>query len=101
MPASSCYESPMKKIKAFLAGSLRSLRSGPAQARTQSLCQKGSSVKLGISSYSYWHFRPPKVTIEQVIEKTSALAFPGSISFIGRWTARTPPICANSSAMPS
>ena len=36
----------------------------------------------------------PKVTIEQVIEKTSALGVPGSISFTARWTARTPPICA-------
>ena len=43
MPASSCYESPMKKIsrKAFLAGALCvPFALGPAQARTQSLCQK-------------------------------------------------------------
>ncbi|HYG35842.1 MAG TPA: sugar phosphate isomerase/epimerase family protein [Clostridia bacterium] len=30
-------------------------------------------VKLGIASYSYWHFRDPKVTIEQVIDKAAAL----------------------------
>jgi sugar phosphate isomerase/epimerase len=34
-------------------------------------------VKLGISSYSYWHFRPPKVSIESVIENASALGVPG------------------------
>jgi sugar phosphate isomerase/epimerase len=34
-------------------------------------------VKLGIASYSYWHFRNPKVTIEQVIEKAGALGVSG------------------------
>ena len=33
--------------------------------------------KLGISSYSYWHFRPPKVKIETVIDKASALGVEG------------------------
>ena len=34
-------------------------------------------VKLGIASYSYWHFRPPRVSIETVIEKASALGVEG------------------------
>ena len=34
-------------------------------------------VKLGISTYSYWHFRPPKVSIETVIEKASAFGVEG------------------------
>jgi L-ribulose-5-phosphate 3-epimerase len=34
-------------------------------------------VKLGISSYSYWHFRAPKVPIEKVIENASALNVQG------------------------
>ena len=34
-------------------------------------------AKLGIASYSYWHFRNPKVTIEQVIEKAGALGVSG------------------------
>lgn len=34
-------------------------------------------IKLGISSYSYWHFRTAKVSIETVIEKASALEVPG------------------------
>lgn len=34
-------------------------------------------VKLGLSSYSYWHFRPPKVSIETVIEKASQYGFEG------------------------
>ncbi len=36
-----------------------------------------SPVQLGIASYSYWHFRDPKVTIEQVVEKTAALGVAG------------------------
>lgn len=34
-------------------------------------------VKLGISSYSYWHFRNPKVPIDKVIENASALNVQG------------------------
>src|SRR5438552_3394498 len=34
-------------------------------------------VKLGISTYSYWHFRPPKVSIETVIDKTAELGVGG------------------------
>jgi sugar phosphate isomerase/epimerase len=34
-------------------------------------------VKLGISTYSYWHFRPPKVSIETVIEKAAEIGVEG------------------------
>lgn len=34
-------------------------------------------VKLGLASYSYWHFRPPKVSIETVIEKANQYGFEG------------------------
>ena len=34
-------------------------------------------VKLGISTYSYWHFRPPKVSIETVISKASEIGVEG------------------------
>jgi L-ribulose-5-phosphate 3-epimerase len=30
-------------------------------------------VSLGIATYSYWHFRDPKVSIEQVMDKASAI----------------------------
>jgi sugar phosphate isomerase/epimerase len=36
-----------------------------------------SGVKLGISTYSYWHFRGPKVPIETVIDRASALGVEG------------------------
>ena len=34
-------------------------------------------IKLGISSYSYWHFKPPKVSIEGVISKAAELGVEG------------------------
>src|SRR5213080_639587 len=34
-------------------------------------------IKLGISTYSYWHFRPPKTSIETVIEKSAAIGVSG------------------------
>lgn len=34
-------------------------------------------IKLGISTYSYWHFRPPKITIETILEKAAALGVEG------------------------
>lgn len=33
--------------------------------------------RLGLASYSYWHFRDPKVSIETVIDKASVLGFDG------------------------
>jgi L-ribulose-5-phosphate 3-epimerase len=38
---------------------------------------KRKRVKLAIATYSYWHFRDPKVSIEQVIEKVAALGVEG------------------------
>ena len=35
------------------------------------------TVQLAIASYSYWHFRTTKVSIETVIEKTAALGVAG------------------------
>jgi len=34
-------------------------------------------IKLGIASYSYWHFRDPKISIEQVIDESAALGVEG------------------------
>src|SRR5437016_6451366 len=34
-------------------------------------------VKLGVSTYSYWHFRPPKVSIATVIEKSAEIGVSG------------------------
>jgi len=34
-------------------------------------------IKLGLSTYSYWHFRPPKVSVQTVIEKAADLGVEG------------------------
>ena len=34
-------------------------------------------VRLAIATYSYWHFRPPKVSIETVIDKAAQLGVEG------------------------
>lgn len=36
-----------------------------------------TAVKLGVSSYSFWHFRGPKFPLETVIERASALGVHG------------------------
>lgn len=36
-----------------------------------------SRVQFGISSYTFWHFTPQKVSIEQVIDRTAALGVAG------------------------
>uniref|UniRef100_UPI00286A3F5B sugar phosphate isomerase/epimerase family protein n=1 Tax=Armatimonas sp. TaxID=1872638 RepID=UPI00286A3F5B len=35
------------------------------------------SVQLGISSYSYWHFKEPKIAIEHVIDEAARLEVSG------------------------
>ncbi len=48
------------------------------QAATPSpVASRRRAIQLAISSYSYWHFRTAKVSIETVIEKTAALGVAG------------------------
>ena len=49
----------------------------PAAQKPPPTLSSKPKVKLGISSYSYWHFREPKVSIAQVIEKAGALGVSG------------------------
>jgi len=51
--------------------------SSPASALAALSPSPGRRVKLGISTYSYWHFRTEKVPIETVIDKASALGVEG------------------------
>ncbi len=48
----------------------------PAYAQADKPAARGK-IKLGLSSYSYWHFRPPKVSIETVIERASQFGVNG------------------------
>jgi sugar phosphate isomerase/epimerase len=48
----------------------------PAQEIKPAAARK-KRIKLGISTYSYWHFRTTKVPIETVIDKTAELGVEG------------------------
>lgn len=48
-----------------------------AGASPDSVIPLRKRIKLGISSYSYWHFRDPKVSIETVIDKADELGVEG------------------------
>lgn len=37
----------------------------------------GQRIRLGVSTYSYWHFKPQKYPIEKVIEDAARLGFDG------------------------
>jgi L-ribulose-5-phosphate 3-epimerase len=56
---------------AALLATPASLQSAAPPARTS------KPVKLGISSYSYWHFRTPKVPMETVIDKAARIGVEG------------------------
>lgn len=59
---------------AGLAAACGSISTVPSQG-----AEKGAAAKprLGLSSYSYWHFREPKVSIETVISKAAELGVNG------------------------
>jgi sugar phosphate isomerase/epimerase len=48
-----------------------------AQETKPAVAARKKRIKLGISTYSYWHFRTAKVPIETVIDKTAELGVEG------------------------
>ncbi len=66
--------------RAFLAASAASaalLVASPLAAQQPPAAPRKKRIKLGVSTYSYWHFRSAKVSIETVIEKTADLGVEG------------------------
>lgn len=51
--------------------------STPVRSAAASAPEPRKKIKLGISTYSYWHFRTAKVPIETVIDKAAALGVEG------------------------
>lgn len=49
----------------------------PQNAQLSAAPAKALKPKLGLSSYSYWHFRDPKTSIETVIQKAADLGVNG------------------------
>lgn len=64
-------------LTATLAAAGTALLPGTARAATAGPAPRRRPIQLGLSSYSYWHFRTAKVPIETVIEKAAALGVPG------------------------
>ncbi len=62
--------------RSVLAGALAGAAWG-REARAQSGAAGGGRVKLAVSSYSYWHFKPVKFPIEDVIDHAAELGFEG------------------------
>ncbi|MSU35343.1 MAG: sugar phosphate isomerase/epimerase [Pedosphaera sp.] len=65
-----------------VAASSLAIRSTSAAENPNALRQK-LRVKLAIATYSYWHFRDPKVSVEAVIEKAADLGVEG-VDFLHR-----------------
>jgi L-ribulose-5-phosphate 3-epimerase len=57
-------------VGSLLASEISAAETKPASARVK-------RIQLGIASYSYWHFRTEKVSIETVIEKAADLGVAG------------------------
>jgi L-ribulose-5-phosphate 3-epimerase len=55
------------------AGLGAALALNPTPAGSAPAPSRKKRIKLGIASYSYWHFRDPKVSIETVIDKAAEL----------------------------
>lgn len=51
--------------------------SGRSKATAETSRKATAAPKLGISTYSYWHFREPKVPVQTVIEKAAELGVNG------------------------
>ncbi|MCX6922115.1 MAG: sugar phosphate isomerase/epimerase, partial [Verrucomicrobia bacterium] len=67
--------------RSFLTAAACSVASAAIPAQAQETKPAGSSarkrIKLGVCTYSYWHFRDPKVAVETVIEKAADLGVAG------------------------
>ena len=61
--------------RAFLATTAATALALPVRAADAPAAPK--RIKFGISSYSYWHFRTEKVSIQTVIDKAAALGAEG------------------------
>jgi L-ribulose-5-phosphate 3-epimerase len=80
------------------AGAPALLGAGNEPAKTDTL---RTPLKLAISTYSYWHFRGPQVSVETVIEKAAVLGVGGvdllhrqmGIPELGRLDAATHAYC--------
>ncbi len=63
---------------AVWAGAALTCAGGPHRASAELKPRAARKrIKLGLASYSYWHFREPKVSIERVMDKAAELGVEG------------------------
>jgi sugar phosphate isomerase/epimerase len=60
---------------AGVAGAI-ALNAAPAETKSSAPAKK-KKIKLGVATYSYWHFKTEKVSIETVIDKAAELGVEG------------------------
>jgi sugar phosphate isomerase/epimerase len=63
--------------RSFIATAGLAAAATPVQVVQAASPPKRPRIKLGIATYSYWHFRTAKVSVETVIEKAAALGVEG------------------------
>jgi L-ribulose-5-phosphate 3-epimerase len=78
----------MPTRREWLAGSA-ALAALPAAAQSQSQSTQ-SRIRLAVSTYSYWHFRTERYSIEKVIEDAARLGFEGVEILHRQMEAETP-----------
>jgi L-ribulose-5-phosphate 3-epimerase len=67
----------LSRRQAIKAGALAIPLLGSASVTEAKANSNQGRVKFGVSTYSYWHFRPPKVSINSIIEKAAVLGIEG------------------------
>lgn len=67
----------LQSAAALTAGAGVSAPVLPAGAAEPKASSGPSGIQLAVATYSYWHFRGPKVTVETVIERANGLGLAG------------------------
>ena len=65
------------KAAAWTGTALACLRGTPGNAAEPKSRAAKQRIKLGLATYSYWHFRDPKVSIETVMDKAAEMGLEG------------------------
>ena len=67
----------LKQSSAACAVALAAVEARGAAEGQAPAAPSANRIRLGVSTYSYWHFRTPKYPVEKVIEHAARLGFDG------------------------
>jgi len=68
---------PRRSFFQIAAGAAVPLSASAAETSPPASAAAGPGIQLAVSTYSYWHFRGPKVTVETVIDRANRLGLAG------------------------